>query len=63
MIDDLENKFAPVPEEEDNAWLLLLIDLVTVGTLLATGPLFNNVLSQLLYFIANEATLIMSKIP
>lgn len=55
---DLENKFAPVPAEEDNKWLLLLIDLVTLGTLSVAGPFFNNFLKKMPYFLkaANDAT-------
>lgn len=56
MLDDLENKFAPIPEEEDNTWLLLLIDLITVGTLSAAGPFFNSFLKKLPYFVSNAAT-------
>ncbi|KAH7028812.1 chitinase [Microdochium trichocladiopsis] len=44
---DLENIFAPIPPEQDNTWLLLLLDLVTLGTLAAAGPFFNNFLKQL----------------
>ncbi|KAK8074334.1 chitinase [Apiospora phragmitis] len=54
-LDDLENKFAPIPAEEDNTWLLLLIDLITVGTLSAAGPFFNSFLKRLPYFVAKEA--------
>ncbi|KAK8131380.1 hypothetical protein PG984_007818 [Apiospora sp. TS-2023a] len=51
-LDDLENKFAPIPAEEDNTWLLVLIDLITVGTLSVAGPFFNSFLKKLPYFIA-----------
>lgn len=44
---DLENKFAPIPPEPDNTWLLLLIDLITVGTLASAAPFFNNFLKAL----------------
>ncbi|KAK8062875.1 hypothetical protein PG997_014972 [Apiospora hydei] len=54
-LDDLENKFAPIPAEPDNTWLLLLIDLITVGTLSAAGPYFNSVLKNMPYFVAKEA--------
>ena len=53
-LDDLENKFAPIPPEEDNTWLLLLIDLITLGTLSAAGPFFNSFLSKLAYFSERE---------
>ena len=56
MLDDLENKFAPIPKEEDNTWLLFLIDLVTIGTLSVAGPFFNSFLKQLPYFLKNDAT-------
>ncbi|OAQ63718.2 chitinase [Pochonia chlamydosporia 170] len=52
---NFENKFAPVPEPEDNRWLLLLIDLITLGAGLAAGPFFNSYLSKLPYFIKNDA--------
>ncbi|KXH62440.1 glycosylhydrolase family 18-6 [Colletotrichum nymphaeae SA-01] len=44
---DMENTFAPIPPEEDNTWLLLIIDLVTLGTLSAAGPFFNTFLKSL----------------
>ncbi|KAJ4259837.1 hypothetical protein NW757_001787 [Fusarium falciforme] len=55
-LDDFGNKFAPIPEEEDNTWLLVLIDLVTIGTATAAGPFFNSFLKKLPYFAANAAT-------
>ncbi|KAI8692013.1 hypothetical protein NCS56_00195800 [Fusarium sp. Ph1] len=55
-LDDFGNKFAPIPEEEDNTWLLVLIDLATFGTATAAGPLFNSFLKKLPYFAANGAT-------
>ncbi len=48
-LDDLKNKFGPIPEEDDNTWFPFLIDLLTVGTLLAVGPFFNNFLKTLPY--------------
>ncbi|KAL2675732.1 hypothetical protein Neosp_011923 [[Neocosmospora] mangrovei] len=48
--------FAQIPEEEDNTWLLVLIDLVTLGTATAAGPFFNSFLKRLPYFAANAAT-------
>ncbi|GFF80120.1 killer toxin subunits alpha/beta [Aspergillus lentulus] len=56
-LDDFENKFAPIPEPADNTWLLLLIDLITLGTASAAAPFFNSVLSKLPYFIAKGSTL------
>ncbi|KAG9381867.1 Hce2 domain containing protein [Pyrenophora tritici-repentis] len=47
----LENKFAPIPEETDDKQLLLVIDLLTLGTLSVAGPFFNNLLKTLPYFI------------
>jgi hypothetical protein len=41
-LDDLENKFSPIPEPEDNTWLLLLIDLVTLGASGVAAPFFNS---------------------
>jgi GH18 family chitinase len=54
-LDDLENKFAPIPPEEDNTWLLLLIDLITLGTLSAAGPFFNSFLKTLPTFAEGAA--------
>lgn len=45
-LDDLENKFAPIPEPDDNQWLLLLIDLVTLGTSAIAAPFFNSGMSR-----------------
>lgn len=50
---DFENKFQPIPPEEDNTWLLLLLDLVTVGVSGIAAPFFNNFLSKLPYIIKN----------
>ncbi|TPX08096.1 uncharacterized protein E0L32_010163 [Thyridium curvatum] len=49
-LDNLEDNFAPIPPEPDNTWLLLVIDLVTLGTLSAAGPFFNTFLKSLPYF-------------
>ncbi|THC89244.1 hypothetical protein EYZ11_011312 [Aspergillus tanneri] len=56
-LDDFENKFAPIPKPPDNTWLLLLIDLITLGSASAAAPFFNSVLSKLPYFIAKGSTL------
>lgn len=50
MIDDLENKFAPIPAEESNKWMNFLIDMVTVGALSVAGPFFNSYLKAFPYF-------------
>ncbi|TWU70441.1 hypothetical protein ED733_000323 [Metarhizium rileyi] len=51
---DFENKFAPVPPQEDDKWSLLLIDLITLGVGVLAGPFFNHFLSTLPYFFKNE---------
>lgn len=56
-LDDFENTFAPIPPEKDNEPILLLIDLLTVGTLTAAGPFFNNLLKKLPYFVAKGSKL------
>lgn len=56
-LDDLENKFAPIPPEEDNTWLLLLIDLLTLGGLGTAGPFFNTALKKLPYFLEKTSAL------
>lgn len=53
---DLQNRFAPVPEDPDNTWMLLMINLLTLGTATAAGPLFNSFLKQMSYFASREAT-------
>ncbi|KAF7126015.1 hypothetical protein CNMCM5793_002374 [Aspergillus hiratsukae] len=50
-LQDLENKFAPIPPEQDNTWKLLLIDMLTLGTLGTAGPFFNSALKKLPYFL------------
>lgn len=45
--DDMEDTFAPIPEPENNDWLNILIDLITLGTLSTAGPFFNRVLKEL----------------
>ncbi|OBT40321.1 hypothetical protein VE00_08471 [Pseudogymnoascus sp. WSF 3629] len=54
-LSDFEKKFTPVPPEEDNTWLLLLLDLVTVGISAVAAPFFNNFIAKLPYFIAKGA--------
>ncbi|AEO59465.1 glycoside hydrolase family 18 protein [Thermothelomyces thermophilus ATCC 42464] len=49
-LDDMQKTFAPVPVEEDKAWLYLLIDLITLGTLTVAGPLYNRQLGMYVYF-------------
>ncbi|KAL2868998.1 uncharacterized protein BJX67DRAFT_387104 [Aspergillus lucknowensis] len=56
QLDDMENKFAPVPPEEDNMWLNLLIDLIGLGTLGTAGPFFNSFLKKLPYFVNKQET-------
>jgi GH18 family chitinase len=53
-LDDLQNKFAPIPPEENNTWILVLFDLITVGTLSAAGPFFNSLLKTMPYFINSK---------
>ncbi|KAK8072628.1 hypothetical protein PG996_005976 [Apiospora saccharicola] len=51
-----ENKFAPtIRTEEHSTKLLPLIDLITVDTLSAAGPLFNSFLWKLPYFVEKAA--------
>ncbi|KAJ4297051.1 hypothetical protein N0V88_003968 [Collariella sp. IMI 366227] len=52
----MENKFAPVLKPESNKWKLLLINLITLGTLSAAAPFFNSVLKTALYFAQRQAT-------
>jgi hypothetical protein len=50
------DKFAPIPEEEDNTYLFALIDLLTWGAATAAGPFFNSAIKKLPYFTRNPAT-------
>ncbi|GIK06329.1 hypothetical protein Aspvir_001976 [Aspergillus viridinutans] len=45
-LDDMENKFAPIPPEKDDTWLLILIDVITLGALGTAGPFFNTILKK-----------------
>ncbi|KGQ05404.1 Killer toxin subunits alpha/beta [Beauveria bassiana D1-5] len=56
-LDDFLHKFAPVEPPPDNKWLLLLIDMVTLGASMVAGPFFNSFLSKLPYFVVNENAL------
>jgi hypothetical protein len=56
-LDDLENKFAPIPLEPDNTWLLLLINLLTLRTLGTAGLFFNTALKRLPYFLEKSGVL------
>lgn len=58
---DLENKFAPIPPEVDHTWGLFLIDLLTLGTLSAAGPFFNNIIKKMPYFNKPGSTFDNSK--
>lgn len=44
-LSDFENKFAPIPSPPDDKWLLLLIDLITLGSASTAAPFFNNGMS------------------
>lgn len=50
QLDDIENKFAPIPEPIDDSWKLLLIDLITLGALSTSAPFFNSVLKTSTFF-------------
>ncbi|KAF4986556.1 hypothetical protein FGRMN_10784 [Fusarium graminum] len=52
-LDDFGDKFAPIPDPEDNTWLLVLIDLLTWGTAAVAGPFFNSFLKRQAYFLTN----------
>ena len=41
-LDSFANDFAPIPPEPDNTWLLILLDVLTIGASAALGPLFKN---------------------
>jgi hypothetical protein len=56
-LQDLENKFAPIPPKGDDTWLLLIIDLLTVGTLGTAGPYVNTVIKRLPYFLEKTSHL------
>ncbi|KAM7212489.1 hypothetical protein V8F06_012111 [Rhypophila decipiens] len=56
-VDDMENTFAPVPPPPDNKSLFILLDLLTMGTLTAAGPFFNNFILKLPAFSKPGGTL------
>ncbi|KAL4805376.1 chitinase [Aspergillus unguis] len=56
-LDDMENTFAPIPQPSDDKWVLFLIDLLTLGTLGAGGPFFNNFLKSLPFFKGRDSSL------
>jgi hypothetical protein len=45
-LDDMENKFAPIPLKEDNTWKLILINVIMLGALGTAGPFFNMFLKK-----------------
>ncbi|KAK4098174.1 glycoside hydrolase family 18 protein [Parathielavia hyrcaniae] len=48
QVDDMENIFAPIPEpNQDNIWLHMLINLITLGSMMVAAPLFNVNLRKL----------------
>ncbi|KAL4758186.1 chitinase [Aspergillus foveolatus] len=55
---DMENKFAPIPPEDDQDWLLLLIDMLTLGALGTIAPYFNRLLRNKDWFINKGSTAI-----
>ncbi|KAF4439699.1 glycosylhydrolase family 18-6 [Fusarium austroafricanum] len=56
-LDDFNNKFAPIPDPEDNKWLLVLIDLLTWGAGSVAAPFFNSVLRTMPFFHTKPNTL------
>ncbi|KAL5332613.1 hypothetical protein BJX70DRAFT_392853 [Aspergillus crustosus] len=50
QIDHLTNKFAPLPEKDDDVWKDLLTNLLVLGGVGTAGPLISKVLSQLPWF-------------
>ncbi|KAH6617548.1 hypothetical protein F5144DRAFT_660933 [Chaetomium tenue] len=55
-LDDMEDTFAPIPQPKDDTWTLLLINLLTLGTLSVAAPLFNSELRKLPYFMGRPNT-------
>ncbi|PWY81537.1 hypothetical protein BO94DRAFT_557986 [Aspergillus sclerotioniger CBS 115572] len=45
-LNDMENKFAPLPPKEDDTWLPILVDMITLGVLGTAGPFFNTMFKQ-----------------
>jgi len=41
-LDDLENKFAPVPPPKDDSWLNILLGFVSMGTPMIGGKFFSD---------------------
>lgn len=55
-VQDMENNFAPIPPPPDNKDLFILLDLLTMGTLTAAGPFFNNFIAKLPRFAKAGST-------
>jgi GH18 family chitinase len=49
-MNDLQNKFAPLPEKDEDVWKDLLLDLLTLGGIGTAGPVFSKLLSQHAWF-------------
>ncbi|KAL5337697.1 hypothetical protein BJX70DRAFT_409027 [Aspergillus crustosus] len=60
-LDDFELTFAPVPPEESNMWLEILLTLLTLGTLSGIGPFFNTFLKAKPFFTKNTDALADAK--
>jgi hypothetical protein len=50
-LDDFENKFAPVPKPQDDTWLMILLDLVSLGSVMVAAPFFNACKCSLLVLL------------
>ncbi|KAK8012878.1 chitinase [Apiospora marii] len=59
QVQDMENNFAPVPPPPDNKELFVLLDLLTMGTLTAAGPFFNNFIAKLPRFAAKPGSTVV----
>ncbi|KAL4886083.1 chitinase [Aspergillus karnatakaensis] len=54
QIDDLKNKFAPLPEEDVPLWQEIMSNLLVLGGMGIVGPLFDKLLSQRDWFLQND---------
>jgi hypothetical protein len=55
--DRMERTFAPVEYPDDNKWINLFLNLLTLGLLGAAAPFFNTALRQLAYFSQRTSAL------
>jgi hypothetical protein len=54
MLDNFEDKFAPVPPEPDTMWIDFMIDLITLGTVSAWGTFIQRAIKDAKLVVGNS---------